>query len=142
MTTTVNWKPNEKQLKQFGWVSAIGFVVLSGVLGMKLGWFAEGIALAPKIMWGAGALSLLLSFVFPKGLVPLYLVMTALAFPIGFIIGNVILVLMFSVLFTPLALFFRARKRDELKLKLDPDANTYWEKVTAAKGMSSYFRQY
>ncbi len=93
-------------------------------------------------MWIASGASLILSFVGPRLLVPLYLGMTAIAFPIGFVVGNVILGLLFGLLFTPLALFFRLRKRDELKLAIEPDAESYWVQVKANTAAESYFKQY
>jgi hypothetical protein len=141
--TLVNLKPNNRQLRQFGWVSTVGFLVILGVLGAKLSWFA------PSLNWfiislfiAASAFSAIFAAFFPKGLLPLYFVMVVVGAPIGFVVGNVILILLFATIFVPVGLFFRLIGRDELKLKRDHRAESYWLEVPAQVSAASYFRQY
>lgn len=138
----INLKPDEKQLRQFGWISAVGFLVLMAVLGLKFHWFENSNVLWPKIFVMGSILSAALALLYPKGLFPLYLTMMILSFPIGFVIGNVILLILFFLVFAPIGIFFRLIRRDELKIKLDPSMKSYWIKVIPPKSAESYLKQY
>jgi len=63
-----------------------------------------------------------------------------LVFPIGWLISNVVLAILFFGFFTPIALLMRLRSRDALKLRRR-EAKTYWETKPGSEDVRSYFRQ-
>jgi hypothetical protein len=65
-----------------------------------------------------------------------------LAFPIGWIISEVMLLLMFYGVMTPAAVLFRVRGRDLLRRKPEPGATTFWMPKPTPQDLRSYFRQY
>lgn len=65
-----------------------------------------------------------------------------LAFPIGWLISLMMLVLMFYLLVTPVALFFRLRGRDLLARKPAPNRPSFWVPKQTPADLRSYFRQY
>lgn len=138
----INLKPNEQQLRQFGWISAVGFLVIMTVFGIKFQWFENSKMLWPMIFVIGSVLSATLALIYPKGLLPLYLTMMILSFPIGFVVGNVILLILFFLVFAPIGIFFRLIRRDELKIKLEPSMKSYWVKVVPPKSAESYLNQY
>jgi hypothetical protein len=77
----------------------------------------------------------------PSAIRPIFVGWTVLAFPIGWVVSRVVLLILFGVVVTPVALFFRLRGRDVLALARRPGATTYWVKKTPAPDVASYFRQ-
>ncbi len=143
----VNWKPNRKQLQLFG-------VVGTGVLGALAAWVLlrgtlPGVSLDARTagvlgcsLAGAAALLATLTAAAPRALRPLYVALTALGLPIGFVMSYVILGVVYFGLFTPIALIFRLIGRDALCRKLDRRAGTYWTPRRATDDLRRYFRQF
>jgi len=65
-----------------------------------------------------------------------------LAFPVGWLMSQVMLALMFYGIVTPLALLFRLRGRDLLARKPAPDRPSFWTPKQTPEDLRSYFRQY
>ena len=66
----------------------------------------------------------------------------ALAFPIGWIISLLTLLLMYFLVLTPVALFFRITGRDLLRRKPARDCASFWLPKETPQDVRSYFRQY
>jgi len=65
-----------------------------------------------------------------------------LAFPIGWLVSQLMLALLFFVVLTPVAILFRLRGRDLLDRKPAPEKSTFWTKKSMPENVESYFRQY
>ena len=65
-----------------------------------------------------------------------------LAFPIGWLISQLMLALLFFVVLTPVAILFRLRGRDLLARKPVRGKITFWTKKSMPENVESYFRQY
>jgi len=65
-----------------------------------------------------------------------------LAFPIGWVISQIMLLLMFYVVLTPVAWIFRLRGRDMLQRKPAPARASYWVPKESPTDLRRYFRQY
>ncbi len=63
-------------------------------------------------------------------------------FPIGWLISSLILAVLFFLVITPVALFFRLRGRDLLDRHPAPDQPSYWQPKPPPRNLRSYFRQY
>lgn len=143
----INWKPDRGQLRTFGIAGAVVLGALAGwvllrqsLLGMSLG-PATARTTGGALLTAAGLLAVL-AFSAPGALRPVYLLLTALGLPIGFVMSYVILAVVYFGLFTPLALVFRLVGRDALCRKIDPNAATYWTPRRPAKDVKRYFRQF
>ena len=71
--------------------------------------------------------------------------MFAVAMPIGFVLSLVVMRLIYYLVFTPMALWFRLRGRDAMERTLLPDADTYWtdhRDISRPRSPSSYMRLY
>jgi len=143
----VNWHPLREELRKFGFISLTAFGVLGAWVFFRLSIF--GIDLAPNtaqvtayVCWGLALGSLIGSLIAPTALRPLYVTLTAISLPIGFVVSHVLMAVIFYGLLTPIALFFRIVGRDALQRRFEPSANTYWQKRQVRQDRAQYFRQF
>jgi hypothetical protein len=69
-------------------------------------------------------------------------VLTALALPIGFAVGHVLLAAVWYGLFTPVGLIMRLLGRDPLCRRPDREAESYWRPRSPQRDVRRYFRQF
>jgi len=62
----------------------------------------------------------------PKVLAPLNKLWMKFGLLLHSIVNPLVMGLLFFLTITPIALFFRASGKDQLRLKLDPAARSYW----------------
>ncbi len=72
---------------------------------------------------------------------PLYYLWMGIAFVMGNIMSRVIIVLIYYVVVTPLALLGRVIGRDRLQLK-KPNTESYWHDISLPKEPEKYERQF
>ena len=84
----------------------------------------------------------LLGLIKPSAVRWLFVGWMVLAFPIGWAISLLMLLLMFYCIITPVALLFRIRGRDLLCRKHVPARATFWLPKHMPQDVRSYFRQY
>ena len=65
-----------------------------------------------------------------------------LAFPIGWLVSQLMMAVMFYVILTPVALIFRIRGRDLMQRKRTANRATYWLPKRSPEDVRSYFRQH
>ena len=129
-----NLKPSQRQLRQFGAACA---VVLPLVVWL---WSRNLSATA----WAGvvGLLACVVGLIRPRMLQPLFVGLTVLAIPIGLVVGELALLLMFVGVFLPMAVVFRIVGRDALQRRTQDDSETFWQQRPAAPDSRSYFRQF
>jgi MFS family permease len=142
----INWRPDDRVLRQFGIIALFGFSFLAVLAWWELLIFSVGLGEARPIVTtvfaGLAGLSAIFSAVAPRANLPIYLGLTMLSYPIGFVLSYVIMGFLFFVMITPLGLFFRLTGYDPLHRKFDRDATTYWMDPRPRRGKESYFRQF
>jgi Saxitoxin biosynthesis operon protein SxtJ len=142
----LNLKPTDRELRQFGFIALGAF----GLLGALIFWrlvplwrlFGAAAPTAAYVVWAVGALSALLSIVAPKLNRPLYVGLSVVAYPVGFVVSYVIMGAFFYLILTPLGLLFRLAGRDPLHRRFDASARSYWIKHKAAEKPARYFSQF
>jgi len=82
----------------------------------------------------------LLGSVVPAAVRPLYRFLSLVGLPVGWLVSEAFLRLVFYGVLTPLGLLFRMVGRDPLRLKRR-SVPTYWREKKQNPGPSSYFRQ-
>ena len=143
----INWRPNRSQLRTFAilWLVAftiLGFVVawrtgvLTGTAGPAAGWRL------PIAVWMVAAAVSGIGIAYPEAIRPIYMAWTALSFPIGWVVGHVMLGLTYFGLFTVVAGVFRLIGRDALTRTFDRRASTYWIRRPAPRKAGDYFKQF
>lgn len=129
--------PTDKVLRQFAGLSLVIFGALSAWNGLvkdrpTAGWIFLAMALA------IGPIGLIR----PRLVRPIFVGWMILAFPIGWLVSNVALALIYFGLFTPLALLFRLTGRDPLRRRTRPRSDTYYLPKATPTDLRSYLRQY
>jgi hypothetical protein len=135
----VNLKPAEKDLRQFSYISLVGFPLLAWVL------LHVTLRLPPTVVWSVAAVGpvvLILGVIRPKFVWPVYVGMMLIALPIGFVVSAILLRVIYYVMFTPIALWFRLTGRDAMHRRFEPDADTYWTDHKGGRDPASYLRLY
>ena len=142
----LNLQPDARTLRQFGWIALVGFLGVAALAWFEKLIFAFGLGEARTVVAGTiaglGLLAAFFSVVYPKANLPIYLGLTVIAFPIGFVVSYVIMGTLFYVLITPVALFFRLIGRDPLHRRFEPEAESYWVTVPEQRPNESYFKQF
>jgi Saxitoxin biosynthesis operon protein SxtJ len=143
----VQWTPDRKQLRGFGLICVIVCVALG--LYVRFTHAVVWVDVEPDtastlsvVFWVVAALCGVLATAAPTMLRPLYLVLTVIGLPVGFVVGHVVMALVFFGMFTPIALVFRLMGRDALERKLDRSAASYWAPRRPPAGPARYFRQF
>jgi hypothetical protein len=130
-----SWHPSRRELRQFGIAAFFAF----GILGAILRYHFE-LTTAPWIIWGLASVCGIGGIVAPFKVYPLYLLVTLIALPIGLIVSNLVLGLIYYGIMTPLGWILRLTGRDPLRLA-KRDRATYWMRRTGKPDPASYYRQ-
>ncbi len=134
----VNWRPPEKQLRQFAVAFAVFFTGLSAWLH-----FGRGVSPATAgFVAGAAVVIGGVGFLRPPLIRPVYVAMMAAALPIGMVLSVVLLTVMYFVILTPIGLLRRALGKDAMHPGFDPSAKSYWVRRKPPAAADRYFRQY
>jgi hypothetical protein len=134
--TDIQLRPARRVLRQF----AVAFFVFGIGWGVVL--WVRGYHRTAAILAGAGFVIGLAGLIAPSTIRWLFVGCMVLAFPIGWLISQVALALVFYLLITPIALFFRLRGRDALQLKRPLADASLWKPKTQPDDIRRYFRQY
>jgi len=142
----VNWNPDRKQCRVFGGACLVVFGALGGWAFFRhsiLG-FALSAGAAQVTGWALCSLALacgVLASVAPRALRWLYVGLAAVTLPIGLVVSNALVAVLFYAIFTPTGLFFRLIGRDTLNRKLEPGSRTYWVPRKPRDDVRRYFHQ-
>ena len=129
-------KSDPASLRKFGLTMGVAFAVFGGLF------FWRGHASAPYLFLIAG-LFLILAAVLPKALKPVQKLWMALAIVLGWFMTRLLLVIVFFIGITPIALIARLVRKRFLDLKFEPDRESYWEKREPdARGKKGYESQF
>ena len=127
--------PTNRTLRQFALLCLVVFSILS----LWQGW-AQGNHALSAAFAAAALLIGTLGLVRPQAVRWIFIGWMMAAFPIGWTISKLMLVLMYFGLLTPLAAVLRLAGRDALRRR-SRQSETYWVERPAAADVRSYFRQ-
>ena len=129
--------PTERTLRQFAALCLVMFVAIAA-------WRAAR-GQADVWTWGAGIAGVtvgVLGLARPACVRGLYTGWMVAAFPIGWTISRLMLLALFYVVFTPVALVFRMIGRDALRLRPPAAGVSLWTPKRIADQPTDYFRQF
>ncbi len=133
-----NTDPSVKELRNFDRYWFPAFVAVVGLIV----WRQTGSLEWAAIPWALAVPSIALSFLAPRGMKPIFVVLMYLSYPIGFVISHVMFFVFWVTTITPIGLFMRLIGRDALHRKRDPGAATYWRKREPITDTKRYFKQF
>jgi len=133
-----NRNPSRRELNLFGFIWMGFFLLVAGGLWLKLHAPSVPVALAalavavPVLGWAA-----------PSFMRVVYVGLSYMAWPIGFVVSHVLLGAVYYLLVTPIGLIMRAAGYDPMHRRFDPEAPSYWiERDGSERDPRSYFRQF
>lgn len=133
-----NTDPSRTELRNF---DRYWFPAFVAVVGLVV-WRKTGALEIAAIIWALALPSLLLSFVAPRVMKPVFVGLMYLSYPIGFVLSHVMFFVFYVTTITPIGLFMRLIGRDALRRKRDPGATTYWTKREPETDTKRYFKQF
>ncbi len=139
----IAWNPADRQLRQFGVIALVALPLLGWLFSGKP-WPAEmtreqGLVIGALAMLGVAAAAL--AVIRPQTLRWPFVGATLLALPIGLVVGEVVLGIIYFGVFLPVSMIFRLVGRDALERRIDRKAKSYWQPKARPAGPESYFRQ-
>ncbi len=142
----INWKPTDRILRQFGFIAAVAFGVLAAGAWTERLIFSGGLGAhrlqVASVLGALAVFSLVASVAWPRANRPLFLGLTLVSYPIGFVLSYVIMAVLFYGVFAPIAMIMRLARRDPLDRRADPAAPSYWTRVVPRRDATYYFRQF
>jgi hypothetical protein len=134
----VNTNPTSRQLNQFGFIW-LGFLTLFGVIA----WLKLDAQTLAKVLWVLAVVVPVVGWLAPAFMRLVFVGMSYLAWPIGFVVSHVVLALVYYLVFTPIGLVMRLIGYDPMRRLFDPEAGTYWiARDPKASDAKRYFRQF
>ncbi len=134
----IDWNPKSKQLQDFGKIALVASTVISLLL-----YLLKGVAIQwCLIIFAVGCIIFLISMISIKLTKMIYLGLTLVTMPIGFVVSFILMAAFYYLLLAPLGLIFRLIGRDPLYRKFDPAAKSYWLSRQPPKGPEQYFHQF
>ena len=133
----IPFQPTNKALRQFAGAWLVFFLAFGLHQHLVRHHHAAGMIIMAVALL-VGVLGLLL----PPTVRWLFVGWMVLAFPIGWLVSLLMLLVMFYCVITPVAVLFRLRGRDLLQRKPVPGAASFWLPKEAPTDVRNYFRQY
>jgi hypothetical protein len=134
----INRDPSRRQLNQFGFIW-LGFLALFGVIA-QLKFDNPEVA---RLLWIAAVVVPVVGWILPQFMRLVFLGMSYLAWPIGFVVSHVVLAAVYYLVLTPIGLLTRVFGYDSMLRRFDRDATSYWiERPRKDTAPGRYFRQF
>ena len=145
-TIEINFHPDDRTLRQFGWIALAGFGFVAAIAWFEVLVFSFGLGVARPwvvgVCGGLGGVAALFSLVHPRANRPIYVGLAVLTYPIGFVLSYLILGILFFGMIAPVAIVFKAIGRDPMRRHFQKEAESYWSDARPGRSSESYFKQF
>jgi hypothetical protein len=142
----IDWHPNDKRLQRFGFACSAFAVIATGAAIFRAHDPKSALAVMRSarviLLLFVGAIAVVVGFVRPRLLAPVYIGLTLVTAPIGWCVSYATITIVYIAVFTPLALVFRLTGRDVLRRRFNKGAKTYWVARKQSPYPRSYFREF
>jgi fucose 4-O-acetylase-like acetyltransferase len=133
----INLNPSRRILRQFAgvWLLVLGAIAVNQ-------WLLRG---NPRIGIALLAIAVVIGTIGllrPQSIRPVFLACTVVTFPIGWVVSQLMLLTLFAIVITPVALLFKISGRDRLWRKHTPERTSYWKAKAPVRDVRRYLRQY
>ena len=134
----INKNPTRRELNQFGFIW-LGFLAFFGLIAF----FKFGNPQVARWLWVAALVVPIVGWLVPAFMRLVFLGMSYLAWPIGFVVSHVVLAVVYYLVLTPIGLLTRLFGYDSMEKRFDSEAESYWiERSAEAADPKRYFRQF
>jgi hypothetical protein len=133
----INTDPDRRQLAVFGLVLPVAFFLF----GLVIARLVDSTA-ARNIVWGAGAAVSIAYLAAPQLRRPIFVGASRVTYPIGWLISHLVLLLVFWLVVTPIALLLKVLGKDPMRRGFDDSVDSYWEPRPESTDIQRYFRQF
>jgi hypothetical protein len=136
VTAAFDWNPSERTLRQF---AAAGFLFLQIVIAVSY-WRGSH----SSARWVVLALALVIGFtglLRPSALRLPYVLLSMATYPIGLVVSQLMLGILFYGVITPLGVLARLARPDPLETRLDGRSDSHWKERSRPRDKASYLRQ-
>ena len=130
----LNWNPTNRQLRQFAIICLFALPLA--------GWLGGGSRQAIGFLAIIGFTLAIAGVILPKAVTPVFLALTIVATPIGMVVGELAMLLIYFGVFLPIRGVFCLVNHDALQLKLDRNKDTYWQVKSRPTSLASYYHQW
>lgn len=138
----LNWKPNRKELRQFGAIFMGGFILIGLAKYLwPFEWFISKNESLGVWLIGIGIVVGAVGLTGSRLALPLYWAWLGIAYVLGNIMSRVIITLIYFLVFTPMRFLSSLVGRDRLQLK-KPQTDSYWLDISLPKEKEKYERQF
>jgi hypothetical protein len=133
----IDIKPDRKKLGTFGWITTGIFLTFSIIFFIN-----TGVLLIPLIALVTAIYGLIGAIVQPNILKPFYITLICLSFPIGWVVSNLILTLIFFLGFFPMGLLLRLKGHDPLRKRFGKIGESSWIESNRIREAKTYYQQH
>jgi hypothetical protein len=141
----IDFHPSRDTLRQFGWIALAGFLAIAALAWTETLMFKGGLGSARPwvagLSLGLAAFAGLASAFHPPANRWLFVGLSVVAFPIGYVVSHVLLAVLFFGLIAPAGVLMRALGTDPMQRRFDAGQASYWTPARTSRSRDSYFRQ-
>jgi membrane-anchored protein YejM (alkaline phosphatase superfamily) len=132
----LNTRPSRRQLIQFG----IAWVVFFLLAALFAAWRSASVP--PWPMVALALIPPLIGWIFPGFLRVLFVALSVVTFPIGFVVSHLILAALYYLVLSPIGLILRVVKPGLFPKRPAPSLTTYWHPRPRTRERNDYFKPY
>jgi hypothetical protein len=133
----INRNPSSRDLKWFGLLLLLFFGILGAIARWRFG--AETGSLR---LWSVGAALCAIYYAAPPLRRGMFLAWMYAAYPLGWTISHLLLLIVYYLILTPIGLLLRVAGRDPMERGFDRQAQSYWVPGSTRADSARYFRQF
>ena len=133
----INKNPPRAQLASFGRLWAPAFAMIFSAMFWNASVFPGCV-----ISLAIGMLIALVAWVNPLWLKPVFVTLMIVTFPLGMLIGFVLMVCVYYLCIVPIGVLLRVFGKDPLAKRWDSEASSYWIERSDMAPVAQYFKQF
>jgi len=129
-----NFNPSNRQLRQFGAICLIAVPLVA--------WLWTNSVLIAAWAGAVGVALCCIGFFAPKLLRPVFVGLTIVTMPIGMVVGEVAMLVLYFGVFLPMSLVLRIVGRDSLRRRSQTNRESFWQERKTSTSIRNYYHQF
>jgi hypothetical protein len=132
----IDFRPPERMLRQFAALWLVVLALAAWLVSRDAGWQTLS-----TVLLLVGLVVFAIGLVLPRVIRPLFVGLTVVVFPMGWIVSRLVLAAVFYLVVTPIGLLLRLTGRDALERRRSAEG-TYWKSKEQPESSESYLRRF